>query len=696
MSSISENARPYFGSIVAVEGDPDTISTQLQLLPPSSKILIFPPLAECVPSRECGGGFDARCHVRDVHEVLSSRHKSAISYLQAATPEQPRLVFMNGGCISARTVCIKSLRDHLTNGDSKQAEALLEDLVKDGCPGLVIPAGTESTRLYLPLGRTSTISSARKAHPDSPEDTQHFQSEDPETLVSSAGMLPTVYPVSSQQIVEDRTRQDDISIKPVDSTDNLQDKAQGTVCKTPEIDVEHPVLAWRNGVELAGEHEDQQNMSDIITMDEHYGKTRQTVTTTPEAAGKILRKRNSLALPYGPPPRSPDYGAHIESTDENGQGWTALSIERHDSAPPTPGLVEYGEARLVKVQSPKIARVLKRVNTISPRRVKTSNPTNAFCNSRSTRSLDGLLSSGAQAAGKSRLGSSGYAKSVEFLPEKALVQDITSHIRTPHSLNLSTFRRRIFVDRGTNSDFAEPVLDDMTTEVSDDMPEAPPYAPVFPMIEDIVIHFTGGNVDEILDSVILAYKIGIHSQPISPITPTSCSHAIDETDAVLRHQRHMSDLNNTESYRLDPDYGWLQSVESKNSTRPMPMTEPPTPAATPPPYKLEPGLKIQTFFPPLGNAIDIQDSFRSLLKTHFSPEKSSYRQLPFLADDDRLWKPVFRSNENSESIDTVDLIVAVGMEDGVKKDLFQEIAGQIERFGSKKTGQNQTGKLDIK
>jgi hypothetical protein len=45
---------------------------------------------------------------------------------------------------------------------------------------------------------------------------------------------------------------------------------------------------------------------------------------------------------------------------------------------------------------------------------------------------------------------------------------------------------------------------------------------------------------------------------------------------------------------------------------------------------------------------------------------------------------------------TVDQIIALGCEDGVKNDFFVKISGQVERLGSKRDGLNRGGKLDIR
>lgn len=101
------------------------------------------------------------------------------------------------------------------------------------------------------------------------------------------------------------------------------------------------------------------------------------------------------------------------------------------------------------------------------------------------------------------------------------------------------------------------------------------------------------------------------------------------------------------------------------------------------------------------NAINVQNSFRQLLDVQFPAGEDGYSQFYYQVspEAERLWKPVFRNDKStmggSESR-TVDQIIALGREDGVKNDFFVQISGQVERLGSKRDGLSQSGKLDIR
>src|SRR5436305_237591 len=133
MSSIAaiKEEQELPGSIIALEGDSEIITTQLRLLPPSAKILVLPPFISTISSittttpietsddSSVRARFDARTYIHSVHTALLRRKQIAEEFLKAgyspssclqqflgAHPSsQPRLVFMNGGTVCASSIC---------------------------------------------------------------------------------------------------------------------------------------------------------------------------------------------------------------------------------------------------------------------------------------------------------------------------------------------------------------------------------------------------------------------------------------------------------------------------------------------------------------------------------------------------------------------------------------------------------------
>ncbi|UKZ73384.1 hypothetical protein TrVFT333_001030 [Trichoderma virens FT-333] len=127
-----------YGSIVAFEGHPDIVSTQLRLLPTSPQILILPAVQCYIVNNDSDKAFEARAYIRRVHDALITRHEAARTFLHGATTSNKRLAFLNGGSPSAHALCIKAIMKHETGGDRIEAEAIYAQLAKDGLAGLEV------------------------------------------------------------------------------------------------------------------------------------------------------------------------------------------------------------------------------------------------------------------------------------------------------------------------------------------------------------------------------------------------------------------------------------------------------------------------------------------------------------------------------------------------------------------------------
>ncbi|PQE22798.1 gastric mucin protein [Rutstroemia sp. NJR-2017a BBW] len=122
------------GKLVALEGNTRTISEQLRLLPQSHMVMVIAPIDNYISTSQPAQEFDARSFVRDVYVAFDKRNRKARSFLQSSP--QSKVVFLNGGSVSARAICIAKISEHLTDGDDEKAEAVFYDIVKDGVQGL--------------------------------------------------------------------------------------------------------------------------------------------------------------------------------------------------------------------------------------------------------------------------------------------------------------------------------------------------------------------------------------------------------------------------------------------------------------------------------------------------------------------------------------------------------------------------------
>ncbi|KAG7106378.1 hypothetical protein HYQ44_013974 [Verticillium longisporum] len=126
----------YHGTLVSLEGPVDVLATQLRLLPTSPQIFILPQVQTYLEDGDPSERFDARSFVRRMHNAIAARNEIAYSFLKDSTPDNKRLVFMNGSTPGAQAICIKTIAEHETDGDIAHAELLFNDIVKHGAAGL--------------------------------------------------------------------------------------------------------------------------------------------------------------------------------------------------------------------------------------------------------------------------------------------------------------------------------------------------------------------------------------------------------------------------------------------------------------------------------------------------------------------------------------------------------------------------------
>lgn len=133
---VEENS--WAGAIVAIEGPKSIVSTQLRLLPTSPQILILPALDSYIAKPASFlDVFDPSSYLRQVNAAMKVRHREAEEFLESSTEANRRMVFLDGGAVSAQALCLKALMHHETAGDRVAAEAVLRRLTRSGLPGLL-------------------------------------------------------------------------------------------------------------------------------------------------------------------------------------------------------------------------------------------------------------------------------------------------------------------------------------------------------------------------------------------------------------------------------------------------------------------------------------------------------------------------------------------------------------------------------
>lgn len=676
-----------FGSLIAVEGDKDVISTQLRLLPPSSKILIMGPLIDTIQQPSNDEDFDPRAYVREIHQKLLGRTEVARSFLEDSTEDQPRLVFMNGGSVNARTSCVTKISERLTNGEIKAAEDIFQEIVDDGVAGLMLDGDKDlHQQLFTPEDWASeSVASVEEEH--SLGDIEEAQ-EDPSM----------------------------VAMKAADSLD--RDTAELQAMNEDEVEEIDMQGLSRSRLNSSGDVQRIPQMGDSVFTDENGAVIRTTVITIPTQSASVDDKRDT----FGGQEALGLESHHVDMTsrrqsDIDFEAGLLSPMSRRGSEPQTPGLVEIGEACVVDMGSRTVRRV-KSVDRFSGRQSAISELDISPRKLRPVASAQNLKSERLADNEGEPYGEPSYSKSLEMLPRTTFVRASQTFIRrTPPVSRQPSCEPVKSVDHGADAENVQSfTMADAGTQCPEDDAGQVLFEPVFPIVEDLIIHFTEDTRNEIREAIIRSYMDG--SYPVMPsVLSDSASSASEapsqlhsgkrsafrpysymtaETDDDGYHRRQEYDPYNSSSYPTGGKPLWRSQETSKKSPHiATQIAEPLTPATTPPPTLSGNAQKFQEFTPLNATTpIAMHNSLRSILNMHFPPETKNYRQHTYPEESNRLWMPVFRNFDGMDGR-TVDQIIAIGCEDGVKKDLYNDIVGQVSKLGTKKSGISRAGRLDI-
>ncbi|PFH60465.1 hypothetical protein XA68_10899 [Ophiocordyceps unilateralis] len=657
------------GSIVTFEGRPDTISTQLRLLPSSSQVLILPSVQCNLPSLDLGQVFDARVYVKQVHEALVARNDAARAFLQGSTSTNKRLVFMNGGTPGAQALCIRAIMEHETGGDEAEANAIFDDLIKDGAAGLDDEHRTAADRRNQSADCEDPITRAMRAADALDRQTANLQPSDDLDLA----------------II---TRQRSSSLPLYGYSDAFGDAAPFFVFGARPAEREgHPEESWAS----------PRNLSLAIPSADEVA---------PRPA--LLGARLSLSVPYSPSCIGESYDPTAirdrPEPDPASPTSDGFSIRTLDN-------VIYGEASLLDVRHSKctLARVksLDRIYPASPKFRDLCIPSDCWSAepeplmSHRPRSLMVLRSEGEFAW--SRLTNKDRPRTV-FVKSKVPIIGVD-----PLPLDGERMFVRAsstYVDRGTDPDAQ--------------LDQTAPFQPVFSCTEDLVVFLKEGAPDSVLESAIDAFRGGRYPLPRHPTTPPDTDDRVDKLlpetpssrtsetphrHAVVMQEDRPGSMPSTDDY--DP-FAYIQPTPHPAKVLQLSpkvaVMRPPTPDHTPPPSVASPEAerKFHEFtMAPNQTAVAVQNSLRSILAEYFPPETQGYHQFQFslLPEFDGLWKPIFRATEADgpqKGEGKIHQILAIGSQTGVKKEYSLAITGQLERLGSKSTDLGRADRVDFR
>lgn len=684
-----ENQNHDHGSLIALEGPADTVSTQLRLLPTSSQLLVLPGLQSYM-GKARDGPFHARSYIKEVHTAAQIRHEAAAQFLRDSKPTNKKLVFLNGGTAGAVSQCISAISEHETSGDTYQAELMFRNIALEGLRGLDREDKHLDQATMWMLGREQSPGGLCL---------EIEELENPITKAMRAADLLYKETDSLQPIdCYIRTRPRSLSVPMYGYSDGMGESSPFFVfgsapCDEPQP---HPGSDSDGPADHQGIAEDEfAKLCANKTRHGDIGENLPVLDHAASCAGEPYRRRT---------------------------GEATSTIHRSDvllSPPATPDGVIYGEARLVQMRASKAQVMLRESRSLDDLEMEQTR----------CRRADFYVASVAKAAppvdspeSKSRhlsiTDEPHPSSSLLHLPQARFVKAHTTTIRKSPTFvkRLPKPARDSYVHRGTDAaDF-----DEERHELDE------PFQPVLPVVEDLVIHVTGQMPDEVLSMVIQYFKAGefpvapfpasLQTAPTDscPSTPRTADLFDLEDDADAGLSPVVENPGAEETWEYDPFAARGRDVRSsslalKPPSPPPPASvppdshQPPIPARASPPIQRERDSMFHDFSTAgQPNAVAVQNALRSVLEVYFPPDQDGcYHQFqfPMCRDIGSLWRPIFGDNEargHDRDQNTPDMILALGRQNGVKRGFLSALTGQIEKLGARSTGMSRSGRLDLR
>lgn len=689
------------GSVVAFEGHPETISTQLRLLPTSPQILILPSV-QCYLATDNDDQQQLQVHdyIRKAHDAVKARNETARAFLKAAQPGTKRLVFMNGGTPSAQALCIRHIMKHETQGDDVEAENMFNFLVREGMGGLEAQSQMWFRKDFVQTEMSPKAKSHSPRHKkqlqEAAEVSREELDEDPITRAMRAAealdrSTANLQPSNELDLTLGASRPRSYSLPMYGYSDNFGDAAPFFVFgarkrATSDASIEEavedmPLLPMTP--RFAVTHYEEGNLDEPILTG--YTDPEQS----PACAGDT----------YGPT------FLHSPLVD-------ALPTSRSDVFDiRSPSDVTFGEASLLDMRStPTSSRgPVTRVRSLDRIYTPTSKMRD-LCIPPDVAEDENDVPKRPQSCLMIRKDSdtSSIPTPIDG-PRTILVRSKQSNVVSLKSVPPGKKRkdRSSYVDRGTDAEAIEEKKE--------------PFAPVLPMTEDLVVYLKDDAPDALLDNAIKSFRDG--SYPVLPNSPegSDTETVTDQLPTTPKSQSQQGGERgakaadrdepkvaspSTEVDEYDP-FAYVQNswppVKVARSYSQTNNFKPPTPEKTPEPSVAEnKDDKFHEFkFSSTATAVAIQNSLRSVLEVYFPPEAQGYRQFNFamLPELEGLWKPIFREAEpGSPRTDNrrMDQILAIGSQKSVKKEYSSVIVGLLDKLGCKKSGMSRSGRLDFR
>jgi hypothetical protein len=698
------STRERQGSIVAFDGQPENVTTQLRLLPTSPHILILPGIQSCTQDETENSPFDIPNFIRDVHFALANRNKVAKTFLERSTTDNKRLVFMNGGTSNAQAICVRAIMRHQTDGDWLEAQNIFDHLVQGGLHGLEKQWATWKDQTCRRPESVASKSGAAQFVAQPEKSQSEDQTEDPITKAMRAADALDRETESLQQSNELdltlTTRPRCNSLPLYGYTDSFNDAApffvfgaqsKGPRDRTVACTASTNMLLSPTTPRFAVTHYD-----DSVKELSHHDFAG---TASPSCIGES----------YGPPTASM---------------WSPMTFDYFTPRtatfnPRSPGNSTFGESSLIDVTSPgglhpppahRRIRSLDRMFPMTPKYGDVG--------------IDDLASTPtAVATPTPRVETFGYSSrkpgswDVSGQSLDTSIQDV-AFVKAARTVTMKPSRGTIIFDpvpKDKKRRAVQSVYVDKGTDAEIVVVPEPAFEPLFVMDEDLVVHIKDEIPDPVLDRAIQAFRDGVYpvlascmsdSKPSG--TPVEDTSSATDQGELIPEQSGVPITIASPPMDIDEYDPFAYTHPPRPVSKPtsialqVSVERPPTPDETPTPSIAEKQDKFRDFIiSSKQTAVAVQNSLRSILNTYFPPESQGYRQFQFslLPELEALWEPIFRQAEpGSPRKDNrrVDQIIAIGSQRDVGREYSVSIMGQLENLGKKSSGLTRSGRLDFR
>lgn len=669
----------YYGSLVAFEGKGEVISTQLRMLPTSPQVLILPDVRHYM-REDNNTHFDTRSYTRDVLEAVEARRKVAMQFLSQSSPENKRLVFLNGGTAGAVAHCISAISDGPAHGDIVRAETIFRRILSEDAEEI----GQE--KRYSNEEALKLLSSGQ-GRQDLPCEQEN---EDPITKAMRAA--DALYQeTESLQPIECyiRTRPRSLSLPMLGYTNDMGESSPFFVFGPPP-----------------NENEDSQPQKEEDAQACHQTASADRSSRRHSAGPSML----GISLSDHPLSPIAEEGSMPLSAEIRPPTQLSFTTTDHYSSPPaSPGAVVYGEARLVQMQAAKSQKALRRTRSLDDMELSEACRRRLSVQMRRGTGEKSTMESNENKTRHLSIAEDVYSsKSPNHLPLARFVKAHTTTIRRSPVIQSPP-------ELGGGADASHRPATAHGLDGDEDTLEE--SQPVLPLHEDLVIHFTSETQDQVLNSVIQKFKRGSYSIASThaessvataetdscPSTPRTADLFDLEEDGQIGLSPVMEVPSGDEAEEYDPFAVRGDETLQRLSSAVLRDCRPPTPAQTPLPGESDADSKFYDFST-VGrpNAVATQNALRMVLEVYFPPNRAGgYHQFgsPLLHSVDSLWRPIFgvdSSQDAASGESTVDIVLAIGSQKGVKREFSSSLTGQIERLGTKSNGMSRSGRLDIR